>query len=122
MNIGQIFLVLHLLGASFIALLMLTSFIVLIKRKSSYYKPLAVSVAISTSFQLISGSLLALNYQNSESILSFCSKVGFYLFTVLVVELFLFKRLYAENLYPSKIIVSSLTLGMVFVFVTLLHL
>ncbi|CAN5166650.1 hypothetical protein BH11PAT1_BH11PAT1_5530 [soil metagenome] len=122
LNIGQFLLIFHLLGAVCIALLMLTSFFALAKHKSSYYKPLAIHVAVTTCFQLITGSLLALTYPNSESIFSFCSKIGIYLVTVILVESLLFKRLYTDTLFPIKLVISSLTLGFVFVFVTILHL
>ena len=122
MNLGHATLLFHILGAVFVGLLIIATLISLIKKKSDYYKPLAISIGVGTCYQLITGSILALSYQNSESIFSFCSKVGFYLIIVLITETLLFRQLFTARLYPTKIVASSLTLGLVFVLITIFQL
>jgi hypothetical protein len=123
MNIGQILLITHLLGALYIGLFVIASIVVLVRRKVDYYKPIAGQIAFSTCFQLISGSLLTLQYQNSASLFSFCSKIGLYLFVVVIIETLLYKRLHEQNVekFPQNLVTSSLSLGMLFVVFTLLY-
>lgn len=121
-NLVQVLLMLHMVGAICVGLLIISSFISLTKRQISSYKPLAINIALGACFQLITGSFLALSYQSSESILSFCGKVGIYLFFVLFTEALLFKQLFASRLFPAKLVATSLTVGLVFVLITIINL
>jgi len=121
MNIEQVILMLHIGGAVSVGLLVIFSFVSLIKRLVIFYKPLALCVAFGACFQMLTGLLLAVNDQNSESIVSFCTKLGIYLFFVLLVEALLFRQLMSTRLFPIRSVVSSLALGLIFIFITIFH-
>lgn len=122
MNIEHFLLLLHILGAISVGVLVLAAGVSLCKRKVQYQKPLAISIALNTGIQLVSGSLLTLTTQYSESLFSFCNKVGVYIVIVLIVEMLLFKQIHKTQIFPGKLILSSLTFGMVFVVMTLFYL
>ncbi|HLL60628.1 MAG TPA: hypothetical protein VK338_02835 [Candidatus Nitrosocosmicus sp.] len=121
MNIGQILLFSHLIGATLVGVLIITAFVCLLKNISQRYKFLAKSIAIGTAAQLLTGSLLALTALQREPLLYFCSKVGIYVTVVLVVEGLLYRQMNKENLryFPLKFVTSSLTFGIFFVIITM---
>jgi hypothetical protein len=119
-NIEQILLLLHLLGAVSVGILIIAAGFALVTRKSHFYKSFALLIALGAGFQLVSGSLFAISVQSNESLLAFCSKIGIYLTVIGIIEALLFSRLQAEkqNTFPARIVASSLMFGMSFVIFT----
>jgi len=121
---GQGLLFIHLIGAAYLVFLLTCSAVVLYKKGEKHHKFLSVQVALTTALQLFSGSILAITSTNSVSPASFCSKIGLYFAAVLIVEVLLFKRMQfnTPDNFPTKQVTSTLAIGLIFVFATILNL
>lgn len=119
----QILLLLHLGGAVVVGFYIFQSLIALFFKPAPTYRQLAVKIGLSSGFQLISGSLLALSSPTSGSLFHFCSQISLYLGATLLVESLLFQRMRAtQYLFPSKLVSSSLSAGLAVTVFTILKL
>lgn len=81
-----LFLSLHIIGAGILGLFVIAAISTLITKKARYYKFLAISVAVNTVVQLVSGVLLAVTSSEGMSVLTVCTRIGAYLLLLFVIE------------------------------------
>lgn len=78
--------IIHIIGAGILGLFVLTAITTLITKKARYYKFLAISIAVNTVVQIVSGVWLTIASNEGMSVIAFCTRIGAYLFLVLVME------------------------------------
>lgn len=123
MIITNILLIAHLTGAFVIGFFILKAVTDILRNQSASYRTSSMQIAVGAGYQLITGSLLAMNINTSQSLLAFCSKMSLYIGIVFFVEALLFYRM--ENnqskMIPARIAVSSLSIGTLFTLFTIIH-
>src|SRR3989344_6666702 len=83
----ELLLAIHIGGAVVTGAVVAASFAALAGGGARFYRRLSLFVGLGGGFQLVSGALLAL--VSSDTVLSFCSRIGVYAFVVLATEAFL---------------------------------
>lgn len=78
--------IIHIIGAGILGIFVLTAIATLITKKARYYKFLAISIAVNTLVQIVSGVWLTIASSEGMSVIAFCTRIGAYLFLVLVME------------------------------------
>lgn len=101
------FLTLHILGALYTALILTYSGISIYKNKTSTYKNLVIQIIVLLFVQTLSGSILSLLTTHSLTITDFCSRIGIYVGSILVMEGVLLWNMNKYHLSFPKIFVSS---------------
>ncbi len=111
----NIFLYTHIVGAGVLAIFICTA----VFEKVIPHQKLAFIIAYLTMIQLMSGSILSII--TNTSLLSFCSRIGIYMFVVSMVEMYLFYKTQKNKLekFPTAYVLSSISAGMLIVFATL---
>ena len=82
----------HLLGAICAAVLVVASLVVMYRRMSRHYRPMAVWMAWCAGLQLVSGSALTLLRLQETSLPKFCARIGVYVAAIGLVETMLYLR------------------------------
>ena len=117
MTIYSLFLFAHIFGSIIVAALVGSIFYITLRNKAALYRNFALSLGFASCYQLMTGSLLALTASGSHSLFSFCSKIGIYLFFILLAEMLLFMKMKKSEsvLFPVRAVFSSITGGIIFV-------
>ena len=102
MNIFQLLLTLHLIGAAAFAATLAGVGVALLQSKSGWYARLATTVAGLTALELVTGIGMFLTVPGQE-IISTCAKIGVYLALAAVAETALYLKKRQNTLAnPSK--------------------
>ena len=100
-------LILHVLGALYTGLLLFQSGFAIYKNKTEKYKSFAIRIIIMFFIQILSGCILSLQSSHGMSITDFCSRIGIYIGSILVMEGVLLWNMNKHHLSFPKILVSS---------------
>ena len=112
----SILLLTHIFGSFILFIMMFTALLAVKRGFREHYGTLAVKIGLGSAWQLISGSILTLFAPEKPQLFYFCSRIGIYLTLILAVELLLFYKMRsAAQIFPFHQVVSSITLGAVFV-------
>ena len=101
------FLTLHILGALYTGLLLVQSGFAIYKSKTEEYRNFAIQIIIMLFIQILSGCILSLQSSHGMSITDFCSRIGIYVGSILVMEGVLLWNINKHHLSFPKILVSS---------------
>ncbi|MDQ3098994.1 MAG: hypothetical protein M3Q44_04575 [bacterium] len=113
------YLFLHLIGAAVLFLTITYSLFTLKFPSKLTYKAEAIIIAINGCFQLISGSLLALNSPGTSAS-AFCAKIGLYLSVIAIAEFALYLKIKDKRIFPGVPVYSSLSTGILVSVITFL--
>lgn len=115
----QTILFFHLLGAGLIGSVIVLTLVSLIRKQENRYSFYAKILAFSGAYQLITGSLLGVLVHGT--LLSFCARIGLYLFILVGIEsLLLLKMKKISVPLPLREVGFALSFGMSFVFLTII--
>ena len=101
------FLTLHILGALYTGLLLVQSGFAIYKSKTEEYRNFAIQIIIMLFIQILSGCILSLQSSYGMSITDFCSCIGIYVGSILVMEGVLLWHMHKYHLSFPKLLVSS---------------
>ena len=105
----ELLLAIHIGGAVVTGAVVAASFAALAGGGARFYRRLALFVGLGGGFQLVSGALLV----SSDTVLSFCSRIGVYAFVVLATEAFLALAMRrSKERFPKKFALYPLGAGM----------
>jgi hypothetical protein len=120
-HLYNLYLSLHLIGATALfAAIGYALFTLKFPSKISYSKQ-AGFVALNGCFQLISGSLLAINSPGTSAG-GFCAKIGIYVALIAITETSLYMKMKEKGAFPDSTVYSSLTAGIVISLLTVISL
>jgi hypothetical protein len=113
----------HITGALLLGYFIVSALVQIYTNKENTFKKSAITIGLAAGYQLITGSLLALDIQTKSGLFGFCSKIGLYLAIVISVEYLLFYRMQKNTavIMPARLVLSSLIIGIVFTGATILH-
>lgn len=97
----HLFLILHIVGALTTFIFVCVTVFSLITKREMLFRPLMKILAGNGIYQVVTGSLVLAQGNNSSTVLGFCVRLGLYLAVVLFFEGLLFLKLRAQ---PSKAI------------------
>lgn len=119
----NILLIAHLMGAFGLGIFIVNAFVNLYKNRTESFQRSSVQIGIGAGYQLITGSLLAIDIKTMQGLLHFCNKMGLYVGIVLFVETLLFYRMQKNKNWAASagIAFSSLTIGLLFTLVTIFN-
>lgn len=100
-------LILHILGALYTGLLLFHSGFAIYKSKTEEYRNFAIRIIIMLFIQILSGCILSLQSSHGMNITDFCSRIGIYVGSILVMEGVLLWNMDKHHLSFPKLLVSS---------------
>lgn len=101
-------LLLHILGATYTAFLLLQSGIAIYQSKLEKYKQYAIQIMILLLVQVVSGCILSLETTHTATLTDFCSRIGIYFASILTMESILLWEMNKVKLSFPKLLISSL--------------
>lgn len=115
MEILELLLTLHLLGAGITAVAVLAVFTILLRRKIRLYRGSAIILAALTGFQLVSGALLSVASADIHAVSApvYCRNIGAYAGIIALVEFFLYRKMHQSVLpFPLRFAIAATSLGL----------
>jgi hypothetical protein len=112
-DMDSLFLSLHIAGALGLAVVAVFTFLQMYIKKLHLHFSLAKWIAYAGGFQVITGSILALISTTNTPITVFCSKMGIYITSIVILEVLIYQQMQRNKIYvfPVRAIMTTLTLS-----------